>query len=39
MKAAQRVLDIGCGKAHSLYELTQIVPQIEVVGIDISDML
>lgn len=37
LKAGQRVLDIGCGKAHLLYELTQIAPQIEVVGIDVSE--
>ncbi|PIQ25952.1 SAM-dependent methyltransferase [bacterium (Candidatus Blackallbacteria) CG17_big_fil_post_rev_8_21_14_2_50_48_46] len=37
LKAGQRVLDIGCGKAFLLYELTQVVPGLEVVGIDISD--
>lgn len=37
LKAGQKVLDIGCGKAHLLYELTQIVPKIEVVGLDISE--
>lgn len=31
-----RVLDIGCGKAFLLYELTQAVPGLEVVGLDIS---
>ena len=37
LKAGDRVLDIGCGKAFLLYELTQAVPGIEVAGIDISD--
>lgn len=37
LKAGQKVLDIGCGKAHLLYELTQTVPGIEVVGMDISE--
>lgn len=37
LKAGQKVLDIGCGKAHLLYELTQTVSGIEVVGMDISE--
>jgi ubiquinone/menaquinone biosynthesis C-methylase UbiE len=37
LKAGQRVLDVGCGKAFLLYELTQAVPGIEVAGIDISE--
>ena len=32
----QKVLDVGCGMAHLLYELTQEVPGILVYGIDIS---
>lgn len=36
LKAGQRVLDVGCGKGFLLYELTQCVPGLEVVGIDIS---
>lgn len=36
LKAGQRVLDIGCGKAFLLYELTRTVPGLEVVGVDIS---
>lgn len=36
LKAGQKVLDVGCGMAHLLYELTQVVPRLEVVGIDIS---
>lgn len=37
LKPKQKVLDIGCGKAHLLYELTQVVPGLDVVGIDISE--
>ena len=36
LQAGQRVLDVGCGKAFLLYELTQVVPGLEVHGIDIS---
>jgi ubiquinone/menaquinone biosynthesis C-methylase UbiE len=37
LRAGQRVLDIGCGKAFLLYELTQVVPGLDVAGIDISE--
>ncbi len=36
LKAGDRVLDVGCGKAFLLYEFTQVVPGIEVRGLDIS---
>ncbi len=36
LKAGKRVLDVGCGMAHLLYELTQVVPGLIVSGIDIS---
>jgi len=36
LRAGQRVLDIGCGKGYLLYELTRIVPGIEITGLDIS---
>lgn len=36
LKAGDRILDIGCGKAFLLYEFTQVVPGINVTGIDIS---
>lgn len=36
LKAGQKVLDVGCGKAYLLYELTQVVPGLIVRGIDIS---
>ena len=31
-----RILDIGCGKGFLLYEFTQVVPGVQVQGIDIS---
>lgn len=36
LKAGDRILDVGCGKAFLLYEFTRAVPGIEVAGIDIS---
>ena len=36
LKAGDRVLDVGCGKAFLLYELTHAVPGLEVAGLDIS---
>lgn len=36
LKAGDRVLDVGCGKAFLLYDLTQAVPGLEVRGLDLS---
>lgn len=36
LKAGDRILDVGCGKAFLLYEFTQAVPGIQVCGLDIS---
>ena len=36
IKPGQKILDVGCGMAHLLYEFTQEVPGVEVYGIDIS---
>lgn len=36
LKPGQKVLDVGCGKAFLLYELTRVVPGLEVAGIDVS---
>lgn len=33
---AMRVLDVGCGKAFQLYELSLLLPQVELAGIDSS---
>ncbi len=30
------ILDVGCGKAFLLYELTQVLPEAQVAGLDIS---
>lgn len=37
LQAGQKVLDVGCGKAYLLYELTKVVPGLELCGIDISN--
>jgi SAM-dependent methyltransferase len=36
LKPGESVLDVGCGKAFLLYELTQSVPGLKVQGVDIS---
>ena len=36
LKPGERLLDIGCCKAFLLYELSVVVPGLEVVGLDIS---
>jgi ubiquinone/menaquinone biosynthesis C-methylase UbiE len=36
LPAKARILDVGCGKAHLLYELQRLLPQAELVGFDIS---
>ncbi len=36
LKSGMKILDVGCGKAYLLYELTQVVPGLEVHGLDIS---
>jgi len=36
LKPDAKILDVGCGKAHLLYELKQLLPGIEVYGFDIS---
>ena len=36
LQPKQKVLDVGCGMAHLLYEITQVVPGIKVAGVDIS---
>ena len=37
IKPGDKILDIGCGKGFLLYDFTQVVPGVEVHGIDISD--
>ena len=36
LEAHARILDVGCGKAHLLHELKQLLPRAEVTGFDIS---
>lgn len=36
LRTGDSVLDVGCGKAFLLYDLTQSLPSLEVTGIDIS---
>lgn len=36
LKPDAKILDVGCGKAHLLYELKKLLPEAEVVGFDIS---
>jgi len=37
LEAGDRILDVGCGKAYMLYELTQVVPGLNVAGVDVSE--
>jgi protein-L-isoaspartate(D-aspartate) O-methyltransferase len=37
IKSGDKILDIGCGKGYLLYEFTQVVPGVEVAGVDISE--
>ena len=36
LTSTSRILDVGCGKAHLLYELQQLLPGADVVGFDVS---
>jgi len=36
IKSGDRILDVGCGKGFLLYEFTQIVPGLQISGVDIS---
>ena len=36
LKSGDRVLDVGCAKGFLLYDLTQVVPGLEVTGVDVS---
>jgi SAM-dependent methyltransferase len=37
LKSGDKVLDVGCGKGFLLYEMSLLVPGLEIHGIDISD--
>ncbi|MDO8675127.1 MAG: class I SAM-dependent methyltransferase [Candidatus Omnitrophota bacterium] len=36
LKSNVKILDVGCGKAHLLYELKQLLPNAELHGFDVS---
>ncbi len=36
IQPGHRILDVGCGKGFLLYDFTQVVPGVEVVGLDVS---
>ena len=35
--AGSRVLDVGCGKSFLLYEMQLLIPELDLVGFDVSD--
>lgn len=37
LSADAKILDIGCGKGYLLYDLMQLLPGLQVYGLDISD--
>ena len=37
LKAGDKVLDVGCGKAFLVYDFTKVVPGIDIQGIDVSE--
>jgi protein-L-isoaspartate(D-aspartate) O-methyltransferase len=36
LRSGDRILDVGCGKGFLLYEFTQVVPGVEIAGLDVS---
>lgn len=36
LRVNSNILDVGCGKAHLIYELKKLLPQAEIIGFDIS---
>ena len=37
LKPGMRILDVGCGKGYLLHEFTQVVPGVDVAGLEISE--
>src|SRR3974390_2643073 len=36
LKPNSKILDVGCGKAHLLYEFSLLLPEADITGFDIS---
>lgn len=36
LESGMKILDVGCGKAHLLFEFKKLIPDLEVRGVDIS---
>ena len=36
LRTGARILDVGCGKGYLLYELSQLLPGLEITGFDVS---
>jgi len=37
LKPGMRILDVGCGKGYLLHEFTQVVPGVDLAGLEISE--
>ncbi len=37
IKPGSKILDVGCGKGFQMYEFTQVMPSVDVRGLDISE--
>ena len=36
LNSSSKILDVGCGKAFLLYEIKKIIPNIKIIGFDVS---
>ena len=37
LKSGSKLLDIGCGKGYLIYEMKLLIPDLEIIGLDLSD--